>query len=124
MPVLGTVTDGNTSDKTWNKDTIEEMAKVLAPNIGKGILYVADSALVTPTNLDLMEKNDIKSITRLPENYNLASSLKEKAHEASDWIEVGSLATIAEIPAVPAGSGEFPDCEPHRYHLPNPPLPR
>ena len=67
------------------------MAKVLAPNIGKGILYVADSALVTPTNLDLMEKNDIKFITRLPENYALASSLKEKAQEASDWIEVGKL---------------------------------
>ena len=91
VPVLGTVTDGNTSDKTWNKDTIEEMAKVLAPNIGKGILYVADSALVTPTNLDLMEKNDIKFITRLPENYNLAGSLKEKAQKASDWIEVGKL---------------------------------
>ena len=91
VPVLGNISDGNTSDKTWNKDIIEEMAKVLAPKIGKGILYVADSALVTATNLDLMEKNNIKFITRLPENYGLASNLKEKAHEASDWIELGKL---------------------------------
>jgi hypothetical protein len=38
---------------------IEEMAKVLSLNIGKGVLYVADSALVTPINLELMEKNTL-----------------------------------------------------------------
>ncbi|ACV63405.1 hypothetical protein Dtox_2612 [Desulfofarcimen acetoxidans DSM 771] len=39
---------------------IEEMAKVSSPNIGKVVLYVADSALVTSINLELMKKNTLK----------------------------------------------------------------
>ena len=48
VPVMGKIMDGNTSDKTWNREAIEELAKVLEPNIAKEMLYIADSALVSP----------------------------------------------------------------------------
>ncbi|HWQ76823.1 MAG TPA: IS1634 family transposase [Syntrophomonas sp.] len=91
VPVMGNLRDGNTSDKEWNQDTIKEMSAVLAPHIAKGLLYVADSAVVTSKNLALLKENKIKFVTRLPSTYKLAAKLKEDALVAGDWIEIGKI---------------------------------
>ncbi|MDN5332537.1 MAG: hypothetical protein PWP45_1762 [Tepidanaerobacteraceae bacterium] len=56
----------------------------------KNIIYVADSALVTNTNLSLIEKRKIKFISRLPSTFNLVSELIEKAFSSGDWEEYSS----------------------------------
>ncbi|MFZ3131299.1 MAG: IS1634 family transposase, partial [Desulfosporosinus sp.] len=91
IPVMGDLRDGNTSDKDWNQDTIKEMSAVLAPHIARGLLYVADSAVVTSKNLALLKKNNMKFVTRLPATYKLAATLKQEALAAEGWIEIGKI---------------------------------
>jgi transposase len=91
VPVIGNLRDGNTSDKEWNYDTIKEMSAVLAPHIAKGLLYVADSAVVTSKNLALLKENKIKFVTRLPSTYKLVAKLKQDALASTDWIEIGKI---------------------------------
>lgn len=91
VPVMGDLRDGNTSDKDWNQDTIKEMSTVLAPHIAKGLLYVADSAVVTSKNLALLKENKMKFVTRLPSTYKLAAKLKRDALATGDWIEIGKI---------------------------------
>jgi len=89
VPVMGTTNDGNTSDKTWNQQVITEMqSSFIDP---KQVIYVADSALITPDNLDQLAIAKMRFVSRLPENYNLAAQLKAQAWEADKWIHLGNL---------------------------------
>lgn len=79
FPIFGEIEDGNLDDKKWNKNLIENLAENIMPEILKDMVYVADSALVTSVNLSLIEKQKLKFISRLPNTFNLASELIEKA---------------------------------------------
>ena len=90
LPLVANVNDGNASDKIWNKEIFDEIeTSFLDP---KGILYVADSALVTLENLSLMAKKQIRFISRLPENFAIAKTLKEEAWQKGKWESLGAIA--------------------------------
>jgi len=61
VPVIGEVLDGNTSDRTWNRRMIDALRSRLGDL--KGLVYVADSSLVS----------------RLPALYSIEAELKERA---------------------------------------------
>ncbi|MGB3915706.1 MAG: transposase, partial [Dethiobacteria bacterium] len=84
VPVCADVNSGNTSDKTWNLDFIEKLTKSLDPEVLQKVIYVADSALVTESNLERMAKHHLKFISRLPGNFNLEKAIKEKAWKKED----------------------------------------
>lgn len=90
VPLLGNVNDGNTSDKTWNQQVIEEIqTSILDP---QSVIYVADSALITAENLKAMDKAKMKFISRIPETFSLPDELKEKAWSKGKWQQLGPLA--------------------------------
>ena len=89
LPVLGNVHDGNLSDKVWNREVLDEIeTSFLDP---RQIVYIADSALVTPDNLRKMDEQKIRFISRLPGTYSLVKSLKEKAWEQDNWEYIGRI---------------------------------
>jgi len=97
LPLLGTVQDGNTSDKVWNSQIIDEIQQsFLDP---QKVIYVADSALITAANLDKMAQHKMRFISRLPETYHLAHELKERAWAIDRWETIGRIA-ISEKGAV------------------------
>ena len=88
FPIFGEVEDGNLDDKSWNKNLIENFAENITPDILKDVVYIADSALVTGTNLSLIEKKNLKFISRLPSTFNLTSELIEEAFSLEEgWEE-------------------------------------
>ncbi len=95
--VVGEVSDGNTSDKEWNKDILKELRNVMKSNGLADFIYVADSAAVTEDMLKSLAGNgndelEIPFVTRLPGNYSLESELRSKAHEnTKGWEEAGSF---------------------------------
>lgn len=89
MPLLGDVHDGNTDDKVWNRNVLGQIeTSFLDP---RQIVYVADSALITPGNLSEMGKQGIRFISRLPGTYGLVDTLKEKAWHGNDWEPIGRI---------------------------------
>ena len=81
----GTIVDakvlsGNMSDKTYNKDNIDDVVKLLDQlDVDKTTFYyIADSALFSEEILIKMEKAKLKFITRMPDNINEAKALIEK----------------------------------------------
>lgn len=72
--MLVTVQDGNTCDGMWNSQIIDEIQQsFLDP---QKVSYVADSALIMPTNLDKMGQHKMRIISRLPKTYHLALELR------------------------------------------------
>lgn len=81
----GTIVDakvlsGNMSDKTYNKDNIDDVVKLLDQlDVDKTTFYyIADSALFSEEILLKMKKAKLKFITRMPDNINEAKALIEK----------------------------------------------
>jgi transposase len=70
VPIFGKIEDGNSSDKTLNNVILSELScRMAKQGLGTGAyIYVADSALVTETNLQILEGTLF--ITRLPSTYN------------------------------------------------------
>lgn len=90
VPLSGTIRDGNWSDKVWNQETLKAMTdSFLDP---QSIIYVADSALVTMKNLRLLAESKVRFISRLPDNFKLAHTVKDKAFTADQWQIVGRRA--------------------------------
>lgn len=79
IPILGSVVDGNSSDKKLNHKMLTRMGNHLAKHgIGDGaFVYTADSAMVTEYNLEALGENYF--ITRLPFNYREADLAVSKA---------------------------------------------
>jgi len=69
IPVVGGCENGNASDKTINNAVLTNLSKYMAKHgLCEGaFVYVADSAMVTPKNLEALGDNLF--ITRLPFNY-------------------------------------------------------
>jgi transposase len=69
-----------------------ELPRIMAHHgVGeRKFIYVADSALATEENLSLM-KDDVRFITRLPENFGVCKQLISKAIVSGSWHDVGQL---------------------------------
>jgi len=94
IPVMGDINDGNTSDKTWNFKFIKKLSRHFDPEKLKDMIYVADSALITRENLELLSgatKPMIRFISRLPGTFSLEAELKERAWENNNWVELGKF---------------------------------
>lgn len=90
LPLYANVRDGNLSDKVWHQEVLHEMQQsFLDP---RQVIYIADSALITPDNLTQMAQQRIRFISRLPEVYGLAKTLKERAWAEDRWESIGSIA--------------------------------
>jgi transposase len=97
IPIRSKLENGNKSDKTVNEDLLREIVDRMRQLGAKDFLYVADSALVTPTNLELMndEKKGCRFVTRLPETYSECIEAIERAVAANAWDVLGILSRQA-----------------------------
>lgn len=91
IPVLGTVGNGNLDDVTWNQQIIDYLPDMFRALKSPNSTYVADSKLVTTDNLELMADKKIKFISRLPNIFGLAETLKDKAYALDRWQDVGTF---------------------------------
>lgn len=90
IPILGGCADGNASDKTLNNALLTALSKHMARHgIREGaFVYISDSAMVTPANLEAMGDNLF--ITRLPATYSETERVVREAVEGGAWTEVKS----------------------------------
>ena len=89
FPCLGEVIDGNLDDKSWNKQILEKL-----PALRDGLketIYIADAAMVTEGNLSIIQRRNLRFISRLPATFALAAELVDKACTEGQWEEVGAL---------------------------------
>jgi len=88
IPIVGGCESGNTSDKTINNAVLTNLSKYMAKHgLGEGaFVYVADSAMVTPNNLQALGDNLF--ITRLPFSYNETERVVLDAVRGGKWTEV------------------------------------
>ena len=93
IPILGTTEDGNASDKTLNNELLGGVSKHMARHGLKAgaFVYVADSAFVTPDNLEIAKDKNVKFLTRLPATYKECGRAIADAVCADNWIELGKL---------------------------------
>jgi transposase len=94
IPIYGEALDGNQDDKTWNALFMKAVENWYSPEQLAKAIFIADSAFVTQGNLKETKRenqSDLHFLSRLPENYKLARTLKEKAWEQNKWEVVGSL---------------------------------
>jgi transposase len=93
IPILGTTEDGNASDKTLNNELLGGVSKHMARHGLKpgAFVYVADSAFVTPDNLEKAKDQNVKFLTRLPATYKECSRAISEAVTADDWTDFGTL---------------------------------
>jgi len=90
IPLLGYASDGNESDKVWNRRVIEELVEGFTDHL-TDLVYVADSAAVTKGNLDLIADKGIRFISRLPATFAQEQEVKDRAWSDGGWIDVGVL---------------------------------
>lgn len=95
IPVLGQSLNGNTSDKSWYPEVIEELIGTFSEEKLQEIIFVADCALVTKDNLALLSPEEgkigLKFISRLPETFAVAEEVKEEAFRLGKWNGIGTL---------------------------------
>ena len=89
IPIAAKVENGNLDDKTWNHAFIIRLRTLLSDEEWDGLTYVADSALATMDNINLMMREGLSFITRLPETFDLCADLKEEALWKNDWENAG-----------------------------------
>ena len=92
IPVLGGCENGNASDKAINNHTLNNLSKYLARyGIGEGaFVYIADSAMITPRNLEAVGNNLF--ISRRPATYNETGRVIADAVKKGKWrnVETGA----------------------------------
>ena len=102
IPILGTTTDGNASDKTLNNELLTNISTYMADHgLQPGAyVYVADAAFVTEDNLDACQ-DQTWFLTRLPATYNECSRIVRQAVASDCWIDIGPLAEERDRPKRP-----------------------
>ena len=85
IPWLGDVHDGNLNDTVWNAQVIGDLETLLPEETLRSILYTADCKVVTPDNLLAMDKAGLHWLSRLPETYGAAETLKHQAFSEGGW---------------------------------------
>jgi transposase len=93
IPVSAKLVNGNESDKVINKNLLGEVSKKMRELGQDDPIYVADSALVTEDNLDLLNDKDkgCRFITRLPRTYKECREVVTRAVEQNQWTEIGTI---------------------------------
>ena len=91
VPIFGRTLDGNSSDKTSNNVVLSRISSIMAKHgMGPGaFVYVADSAMVTESNLKAIEPNLF--VSRLPANYKECERAICVAVDANEWTDIGRL---------------------------------
>ena len=92
LPISGELLSGNTSDKNWNPQMVEELSAMLFENGYKDVIFLADSALISTKSLQNFAHRDIQFVSRFPETFKLAEELKMQAWEENNWKDIGTLA--------------------------------
>ena len=92
VPLMGTVEDGNRSDKRLNRAQIDRIVQAFSPEALRDLVYIADSALVTGPHLDALAAAAITWLSRLPDTFGVAATAKATAWAAGAWIPVGRVA--------------------------------
>lgn len=92
IPIMGGAEDGNASDKAINNKTLTGISKHMARHGLKegAFIYIADSAMVTPDNLQAVGNNLF--ITRLPFTYNECGRAIKDAVALNQWEDIGTIA--------------------------------
>ncbi len=92
IPIFGKPEDGNGSDKSINNTILSNISKHMAEHgLEDGaFVYVADSALITESNLKLMEDGG-RFLSRLPANYKECRRVIREAVMADEWEPIGLL---------------------------------
>lgn len=83
VPVMGTVEDGNRSDKRLNREQIDRIVAAFRPEALQDLVYIADSALVTGPNLDAVASAGIAWLSRLPDTFGVAATARRRP--GSPW---------------------------------------
>ena len=88
IPIVGGCENGNASDKTINNVMLTKLSKHMAKHgLAEGaFVYIADSAMVTPKNLEAVGDNLF--ISRLPFSYKEADRVVVEAVRKGEWTEV------------------------------------
>ena len=94
IPIMGSLEDGNASDKKLNNDVLSAVSKHMAKNglNENAFIYTADSAMVTEDNLTKADSDGIKILSRLPATYNECGNAIAEAVKTDNWTEIGVLA--------------------------------
>ena len=90
LPLLGSVKDGNASDKVSNLETIEEILAFFPPEVREAMVYIADSALVTEKNLARLTEEKMSFISLLPGTSACGQEVREKAWNDDSWEDLGA----------------------------------
>lgn len=100
IPIYSQCENGNLSDKVVNRNLIPTMVERMAELGQDNFLYVADSALITPDNLSLMDdfKSGFRFVSRLPASYKECGKAIAKAVRQDSWHDLG---TLSEEPSTP-----------------------
>ena len=93
IPVAAKLINGNESDKVINKNLLGEVSKKMRELGQDDPVYVADSALVTEDNLDLLSDKEkgCRFITRLPRTYKECREVVAWAVEQTAWQDIGII---------------------------------
>ncbi len=104
VPIWGKPEDGNASDKALNTAVLSEISHLMGRyGVAPGAyIYIADSAMVTETNLDTL--GETLFISRLPATYSECERAIADAVSADSWEEVGVLAHTPPTKHRPASS--------------------
>jgi len=93
IPVYADILNGNQDDKTWNAKVVKALRDWYSPEELTQAIFIADSALVTKDNLKAIEgkddQPDVTFVSRLPENFKVAETLKKKALKKDEWAHIG-----------------------------------
>ncbi len=94
VPIFSNTLNGNSSDKKSNNKVLSQISALMAKHgLGTGaFVYVADSAMVTETNLDNMGENLF--VSRLPATYSECQRAVKEAVSSNKWVDIGSLVQI------------------------------
>jgi transposase len=116
VPIFGNTEDGNGSDKNINNRILSEISqRMTVHGLEPGAyIYIADSALVTPKNLDALGE-DILFITRLPANYGECNRVIKEAIEKDEWEDLGVLAVTKPTVNRPAARYKAHESEVELY---------
>lgn len=104
VPIFGKNEDGNRSDKEINNTILTQISAHMAQFGVKenAFIYVADSALVNPANLEHLSTSGQPFITRLPASYDECGRVISEAVAANQWEDLGQLAATKPTANRPA----------------------
>ena len=94
LVVMGEMLAGNHTDNAWNPEAIKGMRALFESYGYTGITFVGDAATVASFD-NLTELKGIRFISRLPETFGIAHTLKARAMEEDDFEDIGILSSKA-----------------------------